>query len=46
VVEGGSQICTGEEDCAGGRSVFPKLSEDLDIELSAFEAEDATLKSD
>jgi hypothetical protein len=43
---GGSQISTGREDFAGGSAVLPTLSEGLEIELSDFEAEDATLKGD
>ena len=41
---GGSQISTGREDFAGGSAVLPTLSEGLEIELSDFEAENATLK--
>jgi hypothetical protein len=44
--EGGSQIRTGREDFACGSVVLPTLSEGLEIELSDFEAEDATLKGD
>jgi len=43
---GGSQISTGREDLAGGSAVLPTLSEGLEIELSDFEAENATLKGD
>jgi hypothetical protein len=35
---------TGREDFAGGSAVLPTPSEGLEIELSDFEAEDATLK--
>jgi hypothetical protein len=42
--QGGSQISTGREDFAGGNAVLPTLSEGLEIELSDFEAEKATLK--
>jgi len=45
-VSGGSQISTGREDFAGGGTVLPTLSKGLEIELSDFEAEDATLKGD
>jgi len=44
--QGGSQISTGWEDFAAGSTVLPTLSEALDIELSDFEAENATLKGD
>jgi hypothetical protein len=44
--QGGSQISTGREDFACGSVVLPTLSEGLEIELSDFEAEDATLKGD
>jgi hypothetical protein len=43
---GGSQISTAREDFAGGSAVLPTLSEGMEIELSDFEAEDATLKGD
>ena len=43
---GGSQISTRMEDFAGGSAVLPTLSEGLEIELSDFEAENATLKGD
>jgi hypothetical protein len=42
----GSQISTGREDFAGGSTVLPALNEGLEIELSDFEAENATLKGD
>ena len=42
----GSQISTEREDFAGGSAVLPTLSEGLEIELSDFEPEDATLKGD
>jgi len=42
--QGGSQISTGREDFAGGNAVLPTLSADLEIELSALEADNATLK--
>jgi hypothetical protein len=42
----GSQITTGREGITGGSTVLPTLSEGLDIELSDFKAEDATLKGD
>jgi hypothetical protein len=41
-----SQISTGWEDFAAGSTVLLTLSEGLEIELSDFEAEDATLKGD
>jgi hypothetical protein len=44
--QGGSQISTGREDFACGSAVLPTLSEGLEIELSDFEAQDATLKGD
>ena len=44
MAKGGSQISTGMEDFAGSRAVLPMLSEGLEIELSDFEAENATLK--
>jgi len=43
---GGSQISTGREDFAGGSAVLPTLSEGLEITLSDFNAEDATLKGE
>jgi len=46
VDEGGSQISAGREDFAGGSAILSTLSEGLEIELSDFEAENATLKSD
>jgi len=42
----GSQISTGREDFAGCSAVLLTLSEGLEIELSNFEADDATLKGD
>ena len=42
--QGGSQISTRREDFAGGSAVLPTLSKGLEIELSDFEAENATLK--
>ena len=42
----GSQISDRREDFAGGSAVLSTLSEGLDIELSDFEAENATLKGD
>jgi hypothetical protein len=42
----GSQISTRREDFAGGSAVLLTLSEGLEIDLSDFEAEDATLKGD
>jgi hypothetical protein len=44
--QGGILISTGREDFAGGSGVLPTLSEGLEIELSDFDAEDATLKGD
>jgi len=44
--QGGSQISAGREDFAGGSAVLSTLSEGLQIELSDFEAENATLKGD
>jgi len=44
--QGGSQISTGREDISWGSAVLPTLSEGLEIALSDFEAEDATLKGD
>jgi hypothetical protein len=44
--QGGSQISAGREDCVGGSAVLSTLSEGLEIELSDFEAENATLKGD
>jgi len=40
---GGSQISTRKEDFAGSGAVLPKLSKGLEIELSDFEGENATL---
>jgi hypothetical protein len=42
----GSQISTRREDMAGSSAVPPTLSEGLEIELSVFESENATLKGD
>jgi hypothetical protein len=42
----GSQINTEREDIACGSAIVPTLSESFKIELSDFEAEDATLKGD
>ena len=42
----GSQITSGRGDFPGGSAVLPTLSVGLEIELSDFEAENATLKSD
>jgi hypothetical protein len=42
----GSGISTGREDIACGSAVLPTLREGLEIQLSEFEAEDATLKGD
>jgi len=42
----GSQISAGREDFASGRAVLSTLSEGLEIELSDFKAENATLKGD
>jgi hypothetical protein len=42
--QGGIQISTAREDCAGGSTGLLTLSEGLEIELSDFEAENATLK--
>jgi hypothetical protein len=42
----GSQISTGWVDIAGGSAVLPTLSEGLEIEISDFDAQDATLKGD
>jgi hypothetical protein len=44
--QGGSQISAGREDFAGGSAVLLTLSEGLEIELSDFEAGNATLKGD
>jgi hypothetical protein len=41
-----SHISTGREDFAGGRAIVLTLSKGLEIELSDFEAENATLKGD
>jgi len=43
---GGSQISTRREDVAGSSAVLLTMSEGLEIELSDFEAENATLKGD
>jgi hypothetical protein len=42
----GSQISTSREDIAGSSAVPHTLSEGLEIEISDFEAENATLKGD
>jgi hypothetical protein len=42
----GVQISTGREDFAVGSAVLRTLSEGLEIELSDFDAENATLKGD
>jgi hypothetical protein len=44
--QGGSHIGTRKEDIAGGSAVLPTLSQGLEIMLSYFESEDATLQSD
>jgi len=44
--QGGRQISTGREDIACGSAVLLTLSEGFEIDLSDFEAEDATLKAD
>jgi len=44
--QAGSQISTGREDFSSGSAALPMLSEGLDIELSDFEAENATLKGE
>jgi len=44
--QGGSQISSGREDWTGGSAVLPTLSEGLEIELSDYDAENATLKGD
>jgi hypothetical protein len=44
--QGGSQICSGREDFAGGSAVILRLSEGLAIELTDFQAEDVTLNGD
>jgi len=44
--QGGSGIRTAREDCAGGSAVLRTLSEDLESELSDFEAQNAMLKGD
>jgi len=41
-----SQVSAAREDFAGGRAVLSTLSEGLEIELSEFEAENATLEAD
>jgi len=44
--QGGSQISSGREEFAGGSTGLPTLSEGLEVDLSDFEAEDATLRGD
>jgi hypothetical protein len=44
--QGGSQIGTRREYFAGGSAVLSMLSEGLEIDLSDFEVENATLKGD
>jgi hypothetical protein len=44
--QGGSQISTGREDFEGGSAVLPTLREGLEIGLSDFDGENATLKGD
>jgi len=44
--QGSSKISSGREDFASGSTILPTLSEGLDIELSDFAAEDATLNGD
>ena len=44
--QGGSQNNTGREVFAGGSAVLLTLNESLEIGLSDFEAEDATLEGD
>jgi hypothetical protein len=44
--QGRSKISTRWEDCAGSSPVLPMLSEGLEIELSDFKTENATLKRD
>ena len=44
--QGRCQICSAREDFADGGAVLPTVCEGLEIELSHFEAEDATLKGD
>jgi len=44
--QGGTQISTGRDDFAGGSAFLLTLSESLEIELSDFEAENATRKGD
>jgi len=44
--QGGSQISAGREDFAGGSAVLSTMSEGMEIELSDFDAENATLKVD
>ena len=44
--QGGNQISNRRVDIACGSAVLPTLSKGLEIELSHFEAENATLKSD
>jgi len=45
-LRGAARSNTGRKDFAGGSAVLPTLSKGLDIELSEFEAENATLKGD
>jgi hypothetical protein len=42
----GSQISSSREDIAGGCAVLTMLSEGLEIEISDFDTENATLKGD
>jgi len=42
----GTQVSAGREDIAGGSATLSTLTEGLEIELSDFEAENATLKGD
>jgi len=44
--QGGSQIINGREYFPGGSAGLPTLSDGLELELSDFEAENATLKGD
>jgi hypothetical protein len=44
--QGSCQISTGKEDFAGGSAVLQILGKGLEIELSDFEALNATLKGD
>jgi hypothetical protein len=41
-----NQISTGREDFANGSAILPMVSEGLEIKLSDFETEDATLKGE